>query len=138
MMRDTSLGPSMTPMVDVVLVILIFFMASTAFLGPEWLLRASLLREGSAAAGPGAFTLPPARFDIRVRVDDQGRTVVDGLGERGASVERACRRIAEYAARLGPERVAVVVEPDALVPYRDVVALHEACAEAGIAVAGLR
>ena len=37
-----NFGPSMTPMVDVVLVILIFFMASASFVGPEWFLRAAL------------------------------------------------------------------------------------------------
>lgn len=34
------LGPNMTPMVDVVMVILVFFMASAAFVGPEWFLAA--------------------------------------------------------------------------------------------------
>ena len=29
-------GPNMTPMVDVVMVILIFFMASATFAGAEW------------------------------------------------------------------------------------------------------
>jgi len=57
-------GPNMTPMVDVVLVILIFFMASTAFIGPEWFLRAALPSDQAADQGGADFSLPPARFEI--------------------------------------------------------------------------
>lgn len=35
---DGHIGPNMTPDADVVMVILIFFMASASILGPTWLL----------------------------------------------------------------------------------------------------
>lgn len=137
--RDSAFGPSMTPMVDVVLVILIFFMASTTFLGPEWLLRTALPR-ASEATVPGAtgFALPPARFDLILTVDGHGATSVSGLGLDGVSVGEAAERIGEYAARLGPDRLAIFIDPAPAVPYRDVVRLHEACAAAGIGNIGLR
>lgn len=46
-------GPNMTPMVDVVMVILVFFMASAAFLGPEWFLP-SLIAQPPAPASPAS------------------------------------------------------------------------------------
>ncbi len=139
--RDTAFGPSMTPMVDVTLVILIFFMASTAFVGPEWLLRTSLPRAsapGVAAERATAFTLPPARFDLLLSTDEAGNTVVSGMGLSGAGVVETCARIAAYAQRLGPDQLSVFIDPEPAVAYRDVVRLHEACAAAGIESVGLR
>ena len=138
--RAHSIGPSMTPMVDVVLVILIFFMASTTFIGPEWLLRSALPRtptEGAAAPSSGDFTLPPARFDLTLTTDATGATVVRGLGLSAGTVSECVTRIAEYAARLGSDRMAVHLDPAPDVAYSDVVRLHEACAAAGVQNVGL-
>lgn len=44
----------MTPMVDVVMVILVFFMVSAAFLGPEWLLGSLVPRPVTAAGSSNA------------------------------------------------------------------------------------
>jgi biopolymer transport protein ExbD len=135
--RDDSLGPSMTPMVDVVLVILIFFMASTTFLGPEWLLRSALPRDRPTQGSDPAFTLPPARFVIALSTDAAGATVADGIGLSSAPLPRVVDRLGEYARRLGPNQMTVVVSPGPLVPYRDVVRVHEACAALGIDRVGL-
>src|SRR5215813_7077601 len=62
---DQHYGPNMTPMVDVVMVILIFFMASTAFLGPEWFLKTHLPRAGAHARGTLADAGEPAGSDGR-------------------------------------------------------------------------
>lgn len=135
-----AVGPSMTPMVDVVLVILIFFMASTTFIGPEWLLRSALPRtvpDGAAPPDSGDFALPPARFTLVLDTDPTGGTVVRGLGLTGGSISQVVERIAEYAARLGPDRIAVHIDPAPDVAYSDVVRLHEACAMAGIESVGL-
>ncbi|MCP2732564.1 biopolymer transporter ExbD, partial [Limnofasciculus baicalensis] len=50
--HDLHYGPNMTPMVDVVMVILVFFMASAVFLGPEWYLKTAIpeVRKGEQAA----------------------------------------------------------------------------------------
>lgn len=140
-LRDTSFGPSMTPMVDVTLVILIFFMASTSFVGPEWLLRSALpieRREGEGLTEAGVFTLPPARFDVVLRAGPGGASVVTGLGIENGTVQEVAERIAAYAEQLGADRLSVFITPDAGVAYRDVVRLHEACAAAGIENLGLK
>ena len=132
MIRDATIGANMTPMVDVVLVILIFFMASTAFIGPEWFLRAVLPSEQPANHGGADFSLPPARFEIVLSIGADGRTTSNGLGLEAASVDAMTARIGDYAARLGPERLAIVLKPDAAVAYSDVIRVHEACAAVGI------
>jgi biopolymer transport protein ExbD len=63
-LHEAHAGPNMTPMVDVVMVILIFFMASTAIMGPEWLLRTALARKG-----PSANSAPAPDSDIRLRIE---------------------------------------------------------------------
>ncbi|MCW5755872.1 MAG: biopolymer transporter ExbD [Phycisphaeraceae bacterium] len=74
-------GPNLAPMVDVVLVILIFFMASVAFVGPEWFLPAALpaapLDPSTAKADP--YALPDPTLRVRVSMVDD-RPVVMGLG----------------------------------------------------------
>lgn len=136
--RDASFGPSMTPMVDVVLVILIFFMASTAFVGPEWLLRSALPGQGSGGSGGRAFALPPARFDLRLEADADGSTRVTGLGLERAPLSAGQERLRAYADRLGPAQMTVILVPSADVAYSDVVRLHETCAALGIEGVGLR
>src|SRR5256885_8124330 len=63
---ELNYGPNMTPMVDVVMVILIFFMASASFAGSEWFLKTAIPKQGTAEAPkadkPDPFKLPPARF----------------------------------------------------------------------------
>lgn len=134
-------GPSMTPMVDVVMVVLVFFMASAAFVGPEWFLAAAL----PPPAGRGApapeeadpFALPPVLLAIELaRVD--GATVATGLERSGAPLEEVLAALRSFAARTDPAQVRVMLDPGAEVPYADVVRVHEACAEAGIGTVGLR
>ncbi|MCH7961632.1 MAG: biopolymer transporter ExbD [Planctomycetes bacterium] len=81
---EMHFGPNMTPMVDVVMVILIFFMAGTAVIAPELFLAAGLPADPSVQDAPGptprdAFELPAARFTRRLW-RRSGRTVIDGLG----------------------------------------------------------
>lgn len=150
-------GPNMTPMVDVTMVILIFFMASTAILGPEIMLKAGVARESVAAApAPAAstspFTLDAPDFTVHLRAGAAGTVVADGLGLVGASLAEAQRALAALARDLGvtpsPERSAaappddnaprIVIEAEAGVPWHAVVAVHDACLEAGLTRVSLR
>lgn len=134
---ELRFGPNMTPMVDIVMVILIFFMAGTAFVGPEWFLRAAL---PAARAGPGPgedpFALPPARFEISLLVDS-GRTLATGVGLVGAplaDLERALDDLGREARGTG---VIILLRPAAPVPYRDVIRVRDACERAGLTKVGL-
>lgn len=109
--------PNMTPMVDVTLVILIFFMASATIAGPEWFLRAAL--PGPAPSGVLALPSPVVRAEVFVR---DGQAWVAGLGDDRSIDDAvgAVRGLDDSTAR------GLVVELDARddAPYAAVVRLH--------------
>jgi biopolymer transport protein ExbD len=153
-MYEAHAGPNMTPMVDVVMVILIFFMTSAAILGPEWFLATSLppARERGTVA-PVEPRTEDQRVVVRVElvaVDGGGgggggeggggeaRARVDG-GEpmaldavRGVFEEALVRARTEGAADSGGREVVVLVLPGAGVAYEAVVRVHEHARLAGV------
>lgn len=127
--REGQLLPSMTPMVDVVLVILIFFMAATVIGGREWLLDAA--RAEAPAPGSG---LPEPVFRVEVRAGG----VCDGFGARGARVNELGAVARAALAGVDPGAVECVVVPDADARYEDVVTAMAQLSEAGLTGVGLR
>lgn len=135
-MYEAHAGPNMTPMVDVVMVILIFFMASAAILGPEWFLKTSLPRTTTTAP-------PNESLLVRVRVElvmDNGvpRAKVDaGPAADIATIEDALKRALDRSRialnQAGKDasdpavvaNVAVLVDAGDDVPYEQVVRVHE-------------
>lgn len=149
-MYQSHYGPNMTPMVDVVMVILVFFMASAAILGPDWFLKAALPRQ---AAGPvDEDTMTRVRLTLRAvdgvtRVDSSirrpgagGAASADGgirelSGAAATDVGAWLRELLAGAGSAGAvkvESLVIVIDPAADVPYADVVAVHEACQAAGV------
>ncbi len=129
-------GPSMTPMVDVVLVILVFFMASAAFLTPEWLLGVGLAdRSGQGEADP--FAMPTPRFVIDI--DAQGESVViRGLGLSNAPVEALGPRVQNLLTTVPSEELVLILSPTDRVAYEAVVRVREICESAGATKVALR
>ena len=112
--HDHHVGPNMTPMVDVVMVILIFFMASASIVGPQWLLTSALPNRKAAPPAPGEVinNQPPGNpADIPAELAN--------------------------AAGQDPAKLVVIVKPEGDVPYEDVVRMHEACQRLGIAKVGV-
>lgn len=135
-------GPNMAPMVDVVMVILIFFMASAAFLGNEWFLRAAIPFEAGRGTSPrkpnDPTALPPVRMDVFLDVDSQGQTVVTFLGDlQRAPLEAFFARIAQFKQDRTAGDLEVTIRPTPQVPYADVVRVHAACDAAGIYKLGI-
>jgi len=121
-------------MVDVVLVILIFFMASAALVGPEFLLEAltpPIEPADETTAARDGPTLPTARFEIELGRAG-GATVVDGLGLAGASITELGGAARSLAAQILGTDAVVLIRADDGVPYADVVRARDACAEAGL------
>jgi biopolymer transport protein ExbD len=138
---EAVVGPNMTPMVDVILVILIFFMATTVIVGEEWFLGAGLSREARADAGAEAgvetrvdpFEMPPPRFTLRLRAGETG-TVVQGLGQ-AVVVGSPAAMDAWAQASLGgldASSLVVLIAPAPDVRYEDVVAVHDALVRAQV------
>lgn len=133
-------GPNMTPMVDVVMVILIFFMASAAFLGNEWFLRAAIPFEagrGKSTTKPNdPLALPPVRLEILMDVDGAGNTVVSFVKLQRVSMDQFLERVREMASEPQTAQFEVLIKPTGRVPYRDVVRAHAACDQAGMVKVG--
>ncbi len=127
---DLHFGPNMTPMVDVTLVILIFFMASTAFIGPEWVLELAT-RDRDPSALAARATLPGAVFEIEIRRTPEGLRL-HGLGIETDDPGAMARTGADVAA--GAPTSAFVLRPEGGVPYQDVLRAHEAFANARLSV----
>lgn len=138
-------GPNMTPMVDVVMVILVFFMASAAFLGPEWFLRSLVPKPPAPGAGEVApppkpadpLALPPVRQEISLQVDAAGKTIASGLGKEGLDIAEMIAAVEAFAEGTAKDKIEVLIRPAANVPYRDVVRLHEGCEKTGIGRVGV-
>ncbi len=134
-------GPNMTPMVDVVMVILIFFMASAAFLGSEWFLNAALPFDAGRGKNPNVkqdpLSLPPVRLDVVMDLDSGGNTVVSFLELKRVPVDQFIERVAAFQKTEGSGDLEVVIRPTPSVPYREVVRAHSACDQAGLFKVGI-
>lgn len=130
----------MIPMVDVVMVILIFFMASTSFVGTEWFLRAAIPRQAEAAEQPeeggDPFRLPPARFEVLLRVQE-GQTHFTGRALGAGPLQGLSVQLQELARDASGEELILIIRAEANVPYADVIRAHEAAAAAGIERIGI-
>ncbi|MBX3383555.1 MAG: biopolymer transporter ExbD [Phycisphaeraceae bacterium] len=138
-LREQHYGPNMTPMVDVVMVILIFFMASAAMLGPEWFIRTAI-PIASARAQPPTDTPPPRiRLHLRQASTPEGwhaQAVPDGQTE---PITLPPQRIAPYLlalAQSNPDTVLLIL-PEPEISYESVVRVHEAASRSGLTTVAL-
>ena len=128
-------GPNMTPMVDVVMVILIFFMASTVVLGPEWFIRSGLPKKGAPTA---AAPIPDQRLRIALTLAENGSTqasIDGGPPQSPADILRAIQTRTPTPEIAAATTLLIDAADD--VPYDDVVTIHEAAASAGISKIGV-
>jgi biopolymer transport protein ExbD len=126
----------MTPMVDVVMVILVFFMASTAVLGPEWFLRSSL-----PVVSKGATTSPDAAKQKRLSFDMKpglGGAVYGGEGITDGPVQEFAAKVKAAVDEVGRENVIVLLSSAPDVPYQAIVRAHEECRRLGVEKVGMR
>ncbi len=132
-------GPNMTPMVDVVMVILIFFMAGSSILGPEWFIGARVEEEQQRAEGnqsnetpaddPFALDLPPTRVLVELSRGPDGSTLVSGLNIQRATLDDLANRLEELRATGVTSTLEIVVQPSAETAYQDVIRAYELCAQ---------
>lgn len=130
-------GPNMTPMVDVVMVILVFFMASTAVLGPEWFLKSALpVVNKNAAANPEVSKQTRLSFELTTGAGSGARFT--GAGLTDAPHAEFVARVRQAVQEVGKENVVVLFAPAPDVHYQAVVSAHEACRRLGIDKVGMR
>lgn len=136
---EAGRGPNMTPMVDVVMVILVFFMASTVILGPEMLLAAGLESgEAPPAEADPRFAIDDPVFEVRLAVGPGRGVAVSGLGLSGAPLEGLPPAAAALARSIPPERTRLVIIASDDTPYEAVVRAQDMLSRAGFDRVGLR
>lgn len=132
-------GPNMTPLVDVVMVILIFLMLAGTFTGTEWYLVSNLpLRQ----TGGGQVTPPPGGFPedepLEIRVDPNATR--DGFVARVGQIQTSDARVLvaglnqmreQYAkANKTPDKIQVVISPGRTVKYEHLIEVYQAALDA--------
>lgn len=122
--RPTEINIAVTPLIDVILVLLIFFMVTTTFKTEESRLRVQLPR----AQGDGAS----ARDDtmIRILIDPAGHFYVNGQGlvdEKPETLVLALR-----GALGGGKAVPVLIQADARATHQAVMTAMDAASQAGL------
>lgn len=135
---DLHYGPNMTPMVDVVMVILVFFMASASVLGPEWFLRSSLPVVRPPSKAPEGPEGPKKEFRFEFTLARSGAvTLVSGEGLEGAPFSALRFRLEQLRRDHATDTLAVVIRPDPGVPYQELVLIHETCQKLRIQKVGM-
>lgn len=133
-------GPNMTPLVDVVMVILIFLMLVGTFASGEWYLQQTTgLMDASSSASrtpppPGYVPDEPIVIRVSEPTPDTFLAVADAIstGDKDdlAAKLLALRRKLE---RIGKpvDKVAVYIQPQPSVHHRHYMAVYEAALSAG-------
>ncbi|TWT67750.1 Biopolymer transport protein ExbD [Posidoniimonas polymericola] len=124
--QDENLNLNLTPMIDVVFLLVIFFMVATKFSESERNIELELPQV--AAAGDAAAPAKPR--NITVTAD--GATLLDGvevtLGKLTSTLAEAVRTTSD---------VQVVINGDARTPFQAVAAALAACREARVEDLGI-
>jgi len=130
-------GPNMTPLVDVVMVILIFLMLAGSFGASEHFLVSNLPIK---QAGPGG-TPPPkgwvADTPLEIRVDPRGagfEAIAGRIRVNDArQLEAQLARMLEQFQKAGtpPDKVQVIISPSKVVRYEHLIRVYEAALSAG-------
>ncbi len=131
--RSNRFGPNMTPMVDVTLVILIFFMASATIAGQEWFLRADLPEDQDQNQTRSGFTLPVPMLNADLFLQDQ-QILVRGIGVEPRSLESVIEQIRSMNPQAS-EGLVLSLRAGDDVPYSAVIALHDAAESVSMRVA---
>ena len=131
--RSSRFGPNMTPMVDVTLVILIFFMASASIGGLEWFLQTELPEIQDPDLQPSGYSLPTPMISADMFIENQ-TVLVRGFGDETSSVDG----VIEQIKRMNPtdaEGFILGIRAQDDVPYEAIVRLHDAASAMHMRVA---
>ena len=133
--------PNMTPMVDVVMCILIFFMLGSTFIAPEFYLTN---RMPAVDIGPGterSYGEPAVRGTLVLHRQPSGQTTLSAfdsapmtmskIDDLDQSASLAILSFLEQKKRSGmSDDVQLIIMPDRLVPYQDVITIYDYCIKA--------
>ncbi len=126
-------GPNLAPMVDVVLVILIFFMASIVFVGPEWFLPAAIPAEAkqNSDEADDPYALPDPTLSLRITTVD-ARPAVAGLGAGVVAIAEFESHATEQLRGVDPEAINIRLSAEAGVAWQHVVTVQDVLTRLGV------
>jgi biopolymer transport protein ExbD len=133
-------GPNMTPLVDVVMVILIFLMLAGTFVGNEHFLVSTLpytkAGGGSTAPPPGGFP-EDVPLEIRVDTDASRDGFIARVGQYQATNAQKLQADLvqmrqQFAAQLGKgaDKIQIKISPGGNVKYEHLINVYEAALRA--------
>lgn len=129
--RDRDFG-AMTPMIDIVFLLLIFFVVTASGQVRETVLPTDLAASGaitSEALPPEPETLTVEVW-LKLTIDESNqRTIVDMNGTTYSDLDRLKQQLRTLA-ELGPENP-VILDIAGTVPLKDVVDVYDTCQAAG-------
>ncbi|TWU58046.1 biopolymer transporter ExbD [Rubripirellula reticaptiva] len=126
-----SMELKMTPMIDVVFLLLVFFVWTSSFELPEFDLPSSIAQPPAGGSEVQNATAPAEAFDeivIRLSIQDAA-LVIDFGGESMGSVEGLRERLTQILA-LGVQPP-VIIDPANNVTMNDAVRVYDAARDAG-------
>lgn len=128
--RSSRDNEVMTPMIDVVFLLLIFFVVAAAGQVRESVLPTEMTAAGSVESAEPVDRDPwIVEVWLALRTDESGRTVVDMNGRRFDDVASLSEPLTALA-ELTPENP-VILDIGPHVPMRDVIAVYDLCRAVG-------
>jgi biopolymer transport protein ExbD len=141
-------GPNMTPLVDVVMVILIFLMLAGTFGANEhYLTSKSVSQGGGKQSEPPPGTVPDEIFEIKITPDSTYgfKVVADDINSQGRVPDRDWlafefgRKKKKYDTANTPvEQIQVVLSPSIATRYDHIATVYEAALKAQFTKVGFR
>lgn len=122
--NDTG-GPNLTPVIDVVFLLLIFFVCTARFHIPEEVLP-SQLQPGSTAAAPVIREPEPLVEQIVIHVVNVNGRVVHRVNERQANSLDGLRRLLDTIAQID-ESLPIILDIAGEVPFGDAIDVYDLC-----------
>jgi len=143
--KMAHVGPNMTPMVDVVMCILIFFMLGSSFVMPELFLKSSMPAIDNGGLGTKNVDTKMPAVKLWIKMSREGdSTIVRAFdaapmkmgkidpetGKMSDEDKKLDGFILEYFQKKQPglsSDVQIIIKPDSKVPYQDVILIYNHC-----------
>ncbi|MFN4242905.1 MAG: ExbD/TolR family protein [Tepidisphaerales bacterium] len=126
-------GPNMTPLVDIVMVLLIFLMLTGKFGGQEHFLVSTspITQRGAGGAPPPPGFVPDEPLEIRVDSPAPDRYVARADGVAGGDFETLAAQLRALRLRLNAankptEKIQVVISPTRTARYAHLIDVYQA------------
>jgi len=120
--KKQEIAVNLTPLIDVVFLLLIFFMVSTSFT------RETQIKLDLPKASVEPLDSKPESLEISI--DKEGRFFINGKGLVNESIETLKKAIAPLIEN--NSNIAVIISADANTPYQSVVTAMDAASQLGI------